>query len=111
MATIGEHGQRSQCPPCKPLAEAPSSRSAFLEALPCLNPFSAATLASLPCSLQQLLHKPPDELGELAPEVPQRSLKLFSCQAAWGEAVRGVQAAGGSCHNCIARPEACSYRP
>ena len=109
MATVLEFCQRSQGLPGQPLAEAPSSRAAFLEAFPCLNPFSAATLAGQPCSLQQLLHKPLGKLGTLAPGVPQRSLKLFLCQAAWGEAVHGVQAAGGACRVCIARSGACSY--
>ena len=77
-------------------AEAPSSRVvAFLEALPCLNPFSAASLAMLPCSLQSLLHASADELQERVPEVPQRSLDLFLAQATWGTPVLGLQAAGG----------------
>ena len=95
MSTIREYCQRSQGSSCKPLAEAPSSRAAFLGALPCLNPFSAATLAGLPCSLQQLLRKPLDELKQLVPEVPERALSLFLCQATWGEPVRGLHAAGG----------------
>ncbi len=101
VKTIREYCQRSQGSSCGPLTEAPSSRAAFLEAFPCLNPFSAATLAGLPCSLQQLLHKPLDELKQLAPDVPERSLRLFLCQSAWGEPVRRVQAAGGPCHGCI----------
>ena len=77
-------------------AETPSSRVvAFLEALPCLNPFSAASLAALPCSLQSLLHASPKELQERVPEVPRRSLNLFLAQATWGTPVLGVQAAGG----------------
>ncbi len=100
MSTIREYCQRSQGSSRKPLTEEPSSRAAFLEAFPCLNPFSAAALAGLPCSLQQLLRKPLDELKQLAPDVPERSLRLFLCQAAWGEPVRGVHAAGGSPHSC-----------
>ena len=101
VSTSREYCQRSQQSPCRPLADAPSSRAAFLEALPCLNPFSAATLAGLPCSLQQLLRNPMTELRQLAPEVPERSLSLFLCQAAWGQPVRGVQAPGGSRHSCM----------
>jgi hypothetical protein len=89
----------SQGPPGSPgqlPAEAPSSRVvAFLEALPCLNPFSATSLAALPCSLQSLLHASTDELQERVPEVPRRSLDLFLAQATWGTPVLGVQAAGG----------------
>ena len=99
VTAIREYCKRSQGFPRGPLAEAPSSRAAFLEAFPCLNPFSAATLSGLPCTLQQLLHKPLAELRLAAPEVPERSLSLFLRQAAWGQPVRGVHAAGRSCYS------------
>ncbi len=85
----------------EPLPEAPSSRVAFLETFPCLNPFTAAGLGARQCSLQELLHRPVDELRKLVPDVPARSLNLFLCQAAWGKPVRGLQASGRSSYNFV----------
>ena len=84
----------SQRSPGRPLPEVPSRWAAFLEAFRCLNPFSAQQLAGLHCSLKELLHKPPDELKRLMPEMPARSLDLFMCQAALGEPVLGAQTLG-----------------
>ncbi|BDA43161.1 probable protein SHORTAGE IN CHIASMATA 1 at N-terminal half [Coccomyxa sp. Obi] len=72
-----------------------SSRAAFLESFPSLNPFTAAKLAALPCSLQQLLCSTPEEqeqLSQLLPEVPQHIFKLFFKQAASGVPVLQDQA-------------------
>ena len=84
----------SQRGPGTPLPEVPSRRAAFLEAFRCLNPFTAQQLASLRCSLRELLHRPPDELESLVPGVPARSLHLFMRQAALGEPVLGAQTLG-----------------
>ena len=78
----------------RPLPEWPNPRAAFLEAFPCLNPFSAQQLASLQCSMKELLHRPPDELKRLVPGLPARSLHLFMRQAALGEPVLGAQTLG-----------------
>ncbi len=69
------------------VSEIPSPRAAFLESFPSLNPFTAAKLAALPCSLQKLVCRTPEEqvhLSQLLPEVPQRIFKLFSKQAGSG---------------------------
>ncbi|CAL8468858.1 g8399 [Coccomyxa elongata] len=77
--------------------EIPSPHAAFLESFPSLNPFTAAKLAALPCSLQKLLCRTPEEqehLSQLLPEVPQRIIKLFFKQAASGVPVlQGIAAA------------------
>ena len=86
----------SQRSPGRPLPEVPGRRAAFLEAFRCLNPFSAQQLAGLPCSLRELLHRPPDELERLMPELPARSLDLFMRQAALGEPVLGAQTLGNT---------------
>ncbi len=93
-----------------PLTEAPSSRVAFLETFPCLNPFTAASLGACQCSLQELLHRPVDELRKLVPDVPVQSLNLFLCQAAWGEPVRGLQASGRSSCNYAKAQEPSQHR-
>ena len=67
-----------------------SPHAAFLESFPSLNPFTAAKLAALPCSVQKLLCSTPEEqeqLSQLLPEVPQRIFKLFFKQAASGDPV------------------------
>lgn len=72
------------------LTETPSPRTAFLESFPSLNPFSAARLAALPVSLQELLCSNPqrqEELTQMLPELPEHSLRLFFWQAAWGTPV------------------------
>lgn len=70
--------------------EITSPRAAFLESFLSLNPFTAAKLAALPCSLQKLLCSIPEEqqhLSQLLPEVPQRIFDLFFKQAASGVSV------------------------
>lgn len=122
MTAIQTVSRRTQGPPlCKPLAEVPSSRAAFLEAFPCLNPFSATSLSSIQQPLQELLLMPLDELRQVVPlDVPARSLDLFLCQAARGEPVLGVQAAGWRCnhsthcgnmHLGCSHAEPCSLQP
>ena len=101
IRALSQHCQSLQGASQEPLKEAPSSRVALLEAFPCLNPFTAASLGAHQCSLQELLHRPIDELRKLVPDVPVRSLNLFLCQAAWGKPVRGLQASGRSSCNFV----------
>ncbi|KAK9915085.1 hypothetical protein WJX75_004552 [Coccomyxa subellipsoidea] len=73
------------------LTEAPSPRAAFLESFPSLNPFTAARLAALPCSMQQLLCSSPEDrqkLIQMVPDIPQHSMELFFKQASWGAPVQ-----------------------
>lgn len=73
------------------LTETPSPRAAFLESFPSLNPFTAARLAALPCSMQQLLCSSPEDrqkLIQMVPDIPQHSLELFFKQASWGAPVQ-----------------------
>ena len=72
------------------LEETPSPRAAFLESFPSLNPFAAARLAGLPCSTQQLLSsnfEDQQKLGQIFPDIPQRSLELLFKQASCGAPV------------------------
>lgn len=64
---------------------------AFLESFPSLNPFTAARLAALQCSMQQLLCSSPEDrqkLIQMVPDIPQHSLELFFKQASWGAPVQ-----------------------
>jgi hypothetical protein len=62
------------------LNERASPQASFLESFPCINPFTAARLTALPCSLQQLLCCSPAEQEQLIhtlKDVPEGSLRLL----------------------------------